>query len=236
MRRVREVHDLLWKDKSHEIEQEACDILGVSDLQDYFRRPAGFFQDHLKRYSKSRRQAPIFWALSTESGSYTLWIYYQRLDDQILFKCVRIIELKIKEVRGDIEQLHKEMDDTGNKKQRGDVEKLQDFYQELGDFRGELLRVAKFYKPDLNDGVIINAAPVWKLFRLKKWQKSCKDCWDKLDAGEYDWSHMAMNLHPDQVHEKCKIDKSLAIAHGMEELYVEPENPNKKGKRKTRKA
>jgi hypothetical protein len=30
VRRVREVFDLLWKDKAHEIEQEACDILGVS--------------------------------------------------------------------------------------------------------------------------------------------------------------------------------------------------------------
>ena len=53
IRRVREVLDLLWKDKSHDIEQEACDILGVSGLRDYFRKPAKFFQDHLKRYSKS---------------------------------------------------------------------------------------------------------------------------------------------------------------------------------------
>jgi hypothetical protein len=37
VRRVREVFDLLWKDKSHEIEQEASDILGVFDLRDYFR-------------------------------------------------------------------------------------------------------------------------------------------------------------------------------------------------------
>ena len=80
VRRVREVFDLLWKDKSHEIEQEACDILGVSDLRDYFRRPAGFFQDHLKRYSKSRRKAPIYWPLSTASGSYTIWLYYHRLN------------------------------------------------------------------------------------------------------------------------------------------------------------
>jgi hypothetical protein len=43
IRRVREVFELLWKDKAHEIEQEACDILGVSDLRDYFRKPAKFF-------------------------------------------------------------------------------------------------------------------------------------------------------------------------------------------------
>jgi hypothetical protein len=232
---VQEVLDLLWKDKAHDIEQEACDILGVSDLRDYFRRPAGFFQDHLKRYSKSRRQAPIYWPLSTDSGSYTLWTYYHRLDDQILFKCVRIVELKITEIDDDLDRLKKEMGDSANRKQRDDLEKLQDLYQELVDFRAELQRVAKFYKPDLNDGVIINAAPLWKLFRFRKWQQSCKDCWDKLEAGEYDWSHMAMNIRPDQVRGKCKIDKSIAIAHGLEELYVEPEEANKKGRRKRKK-
>jgi hypothetical protein len=200
-------------------------------------KPGGFFNTHLTQYSKNRRSAPIYWPLSTESGSYTLWIYYHRLDDQILFKCVSdFVEPKIKELDREIEQLHKDVGDSGKVKYRADVEKLKDFYQEMVDFRDELLRVAKFYKPDLNDGVIINAAPLWKLFGLKKWQKSCKACWEKLEAGEYDWSHMAMNLHPDQVHEKCKSDKSLAIAHGLEELYVEPENPKKKGKRKRNKS
>jgi len=44
--------------RPEEIEAEACGILGVRALRDYFRKPAGFFADHLKRYSKSRRQAP----------------------------------------------------------------------------------------------------------------------------------------------------------------------------------
>jgi len=42
------------------IEREACENLGVPTLREYFRKPAGFFADHLKRYSKSRRQAPIY--------------------------------------------------------------------------------------------------------------------------------------------------------------------------------
>ena len=35
-------------------------------------------------------------------------------------------------------------------------------------------------------------------------------------------------LWPDRVREKCKADKSLAIAHGLEHLYVEPEAQPKK--------
>ena len=33
------------------------------------------------------------------------------------------------------------------------------------------------YKPNLNDGVQITAAPLWPLFRHKPWQKVLKDTW-----------------------------------------------------------
>jgi hypothetical protein len=87
----------------------------------------------------------------------------------------------------------------------------------------ELLRVAHLpYQPDLNDGVIINAAPLWNVFRLKKWQKDCRECWEELESGAYDWAHMAFHIWPDRVREKCRTDKSLAIAHNLEELSEEP--------------
>ena len=46
--RVREVLEVIWKDRTDAIEQEACELLGVKNLRDYFRRPASFFADHLK--------------------------------------------------------------------------------------------------------------------------------------------------------------------------------------------
>ncbi|HQG30113.1 MAG TPA: hypothetical protein PLY73_16285, partial [Candidatus Ozemobacteraceae bacterium] len=49
------------------VEQEICENLGVKSLREYFRKPALFFADHLKQYSKSRRKAPIYWPLSTAS-------------------------------------------------------------------------------------------------------------------------------------------------------------------------
>jgi hypothetical protein len=36
------------------------------------------------------------------------------------------------------------------------------------------------------------------------------------------------------VREKCKTDKSLAIAHGLEALYVEPEAKSKKARGKNK--
>ena len=236
VRRVRETLDLFWKDKAHEIEQEACEILGVTDLRDYLRKPTGFFQDHLKRYSKSRRKAPIYWPLSSESGSYTLWIYYHRLTDQSLFTCVNdYLKPKIDEVSRDIERLQKDLDTAGNANKRSQLEKLQDFRQELIDLRDELLQVSNLpYKPNLNDGVLISAAPLWKLFRHKPWQKELKACWKKLESGEYDWAHLAHSIWPDRVKKLCKTDRSIAIAHDLEHLCeIEVKAPkNKKGRKK----
>ena len=45
----------------------------------------------------------------------------------------------------------------------------------------------------------------------------------ELEKGEYDWAHLAMAYWPERVREKCKTDKSLAIAHDLEHLYVKPE-------------
>jgi hypothetical protein len=223
VRRVREVLELLWKDKAGEIEQEANEILGVSDLRDYFRKPSGFFQDHLKRYSKSRRQAPIYWPLSTASGSYTVWLYYHRLDDQMLYAVLnKHLEPKIAEVERGIDRIEAELASASGRGASGLRDRLsegQSFIAELRSLREELLRVAALpYKPDLNDGVIINTAPFHKLFRLKKWAKDTEEVWKKLEKGEYDWAHMAYTIWPERVREVCTRDRSIAIAHDLEHL------------------
>ena len=91
VRRVREVLELIWKDRAEAIEKEACEILGVKELRDYFRKPGkgGFWDDHVSRYSKSRRKAPIYWLLQSSKKNYALWLYYHRLDKDILFKALR---------------------------------------------------------------------------------------------------------------------------------------------------
>jgi hypothetical protein len=229
VRRVREVLDILWGEKAQAIEHEACEILGVSSLREYFRKPSGFFQDHLKRYSKSRRKAPIYWPLSTESGSYTLWIYYHRLTDQTLFQCINdFVNPKIELVAQDVEKLRSQVLQGGAAKQRDELEKLQKLQQELTNFRNELLRTAQLpYRPNLNDGVLVTASPLFKLFRLPRWRKDLEECWKKLEAGEYYWAHLAYGIWPERVRKACKSDKSIAIAHGLEELYEEPQIPKK---------
>jgi hypothetical protein len=119
-------------------------------------------------------------------------------------------------------------------KLRDRLEEATALLSELGEFRDELLRVAELpYKPDLNDGVLITAAPLWKLFRLPKWRKDLEECWKRLQAGDYDWAHMALNIWPERVREKCRGDRSIAIAHDLE-LVCEP-TAQPKAKRSRRK-
>lgn len=181
-----------------------------------------FFPFHLQRYSRSRRKAPIYWPLSTASGSYTLWLYYPSLTSQTLYSAINdFVEPKLAEVETETATLRSK----GSARSRDDerrLEALTTLQAELRDLRDQLQAIAPQYQPKHDDGVQITAAPLWPLFRHKPWQKVLKDTWAKLEKGDYDWAHLAMTYWPERVREKCRHDKSLAIAHGLEELYVEP--------------
>ena len=206
------------------------DVAAPNDVRRWLQRD--FFPFHLQRYSKSRRKAPIYWPLATASGSYTLWVYYPSLGSQTLYTAVNdFVEPRLRQVDGDLAALR----NKGSARTRDDerrFESLQGFELELIELRDILLRLAPTYKPNQDDGVQITAAPLWSLFRHKPWQKVLKDTWEKLSKGDYDWAHLAMNYRPEPVREKCKADKSLAIAHGLEDLYVEPEAKPKKARGK----
>jgi hypothetical protein len=224
--RVRELLTLLWGERAEDIEHEACDLLGTKTLRDFFRKPSGFFAEHLKRYSKSRRQAPIYWPLSTALGSRTLWLYYPRLDEDLLYTAVnRYLEPKMGAVGRRLSELDTVLPTASGREAtelRKEHEELGALQTELADLRAEIMRVAALpYKPDLDDGVLICAAPLAKLSRLTKWRRDLEACWKKLEGGDYDWAHLANAIWPGRVLEACRRDRSIAIAHGVEEEYEE---------------
>lgn len=211
---------------------ERVDMPVPAELRRWLQKD--FFPFHLQRYSKSRRKAPIYWPLSTASGSYTLWLYYPSLSSQTLYTAINdFVEPKLAEVEAEAATLRAKGSARSRDEERR-LETLATLEAELRDLRDQLLVVAPQYKPNHDDGVQITAAQLWPLFRHKPWQKVLKDTWAKLEKGDYDWAHLAMNNWPERVREKCKHDKSLAIAHGLEELYVEPPAAPKKARgRKT---
>jgi hypothetical protein len=199
VRRVRGVLEIIWGEHAIVIEQKACDILGVAILSDYFRKagPGGFWMDHVKRYTKSRRKAPIYWLLQSNKGNYALWLYYHRLDKDILYKAlVNYVEPKIRLEENKLTHLQAQRTTFGTggreaKQLERQLERQEAFLSELRDFQDKLRRAAQLNLiPDLNDGVILNIAP---LHELVPW-KDAQTTWQELLAGKYEWSSISRQL------------------------------------------
>jgi hypothetical protein len=197
--RLREVLTLIWGEKADSIEREACEILGVKLLRDYFRKPGagGFWDSHVKRYSKSRRKAPIYWLLQSSKRNYGLWIYYHRLTPDTLFRALeRYVKPKIQMEETRLAEMQSELKNAGTggavvKKLEKAVEKQELFVGELSDFKEKLERAASlFLEPDLDDGVVLTIAP---LHELVPW-KEAGAYWDELLEGKYEWSSIGKQM------------------------------------------
>lgn len=180
-----------------------------------------FFPLHIKMYSKSRRKAPIYWQLATPSASYSVWLYIHAFSKDTLFRVQNdYVAPKLAHEERRLESLTAELRDGATATQRKQLAAQEAFVEELRTFLDEVKRVAPLWNPNLDDGVIINFAPLWRLVpQNKAWQKELKSTWDALCEGKYDWAHLAMHLWPERVVPKCAKDRSLAIAHGLEDVF-----------------
>lgn len=174
--------------------------------------------------AKSRRKAPIYWQLATKNNNYSLWLYYHRFTSDTLFLAlqnyvnpkVNSETRKLGEMKDKLESEKESLPRSQITKLEKEIERQADFLLEIKEFRETLEKIAQSgYNPDFDDGVILNMAP---LHELIPWNEPAK-YWKDLEAGKYDWAHIAKKYWRERVEEKCKKDKSLAIAHGLEELY-----------------
>jgi len=199
------------------------DIEGVPVIEDSIRNVlrGQLFANHIKHYSVARRRAPIYWQLATSSVSYSVWLYYHRFTKDTFYKVLNdYVTPKLRHEERKLAGLMQTASANSTASQRKEIAAQEAFVEELRAFREEIARIAPLWNPDLNDGVIINFAPLWRLVpHHRAWQKECKSCWDKLVAGDYDWAHLAMHLWPERVVPKCAEDRSLAIAHGLEDVF-----------------
>lgn len=180
-----------------------------------------FFEHHIRRYSRSRRKAPIYWQLATPSAGYSVWLYIHAFSKDTLFRVQNDYAApKLAHEERRLESLANELRDGATAVQRKALAAQEAFVEELRAFLDEVKRVAPLWNPNLDDGVIINFAPLWRLVpQNKPWQKELKSAWDALGDGKYDWAHLAMHLWPERVVPKCAKDRSLAIAHGLEDVF-----------------
>lgn len=180
-----------------------------------------FFALHIKMYSKSRRKAPIYWQLAVPSARYSVWLYIHAFSKDTLYRIqTDYVAPKLAHETRALEVLKREIGDIGSGAQRKWLASQELFVEELRGFLEEFKRVTPLWNPDLDDGVVINFAPLWRLVpQHKSWQKEVKATWDTLCEGKYDWAHLAMHLWPERVVPKCATDRSLAIAHDLEDVF-----------------
>ena len=170
-----------------EVEQ----LLRGRSLRDYLRR--NFFRDHLTHYSKSRRKAPIYWQLCVPSRSWGAWVYAPSLSRETLFAVARHAARRERQGKERLEALLAEREAGGRgrtTKELGDlVAQEESVLRELADFREEAERIAALGRdPDLDDGLILNAAPLADL--LPGWPDAAKER-TKVKAGAYEWASVS---------------------------------------------
>jgi hypothetical protein len=201
-----------------DLPETLADVLGC-ELREFLRRE--FFAKHLAAYSNSRRSAPIYWQLGTPSASYSVWMYLPAAGHDTLYKIqTEYAALKLAHEERKLEAMRRDCGPSPRATERKGLEAQEAFTAELRKFLEEVKLVAALWKPNLDDGVLVNCAPLWRLVPYQKpWQKELKAKWDSLCAGEYDWSHTAMHLWPARVVPKCAADRSLAIAHRLEDVF-----------------
>jgi len=195
---VHRVFAILFPDRDpREVEAEACAVLGARDLRSWFANQ--FFQYHIKRYSKSRRKAPIYWQLRSPRKSFSIWLYYHRLTGDTLWTVLRnYVDPKLEheqevltELKAKLEVAQKAGQGREERRLVREIQKQQQLLEELTQFRADIYEVASMgYEPDRDDGVKINIAP---LHKLVPWPEAAR-AWRELQEGKYPWSTMHKRL------------------------------------------
>ena len=229
--RVRAVFDVVFGADADSWWADTGEALGArrGEISSWLRK--GFFDHHLKSHSKSRRKAPILWPIGTASGSHVVWLYAHRVTADSLFQVLNdIVDPKLRAEQRHLTELTQEAGPDPSAGQREALDAHETLVGELRELRDELEAVTPLWAPDLNDGIVIVLAPLWRLFAHRRpWSQELKKHWDKLTAGDYDWAQLAMHLWPERVIPKCAKDRSLAIAHGLEDVFwiQDPNNTDK---------
>ena len=176
-----------------------------------------FFKEHIKQY----RKRPVYWLLQSPRKKYGVWLFHEKLTKDTLYRIrgdeyvdskIRLLESHLSDLRG--------KQDTTEGRERRRLEKqmanLEEVLDDIREFAGRIDAVLqRGYAPHIDDGILINMAPLWEL--IPSWQAEPKKAWRSLENGEWDWSHQAMDHWPDRVREKCRTNRSYAIAHGLNE-------------------
>jgi hypothetical protein len=217
--KVRRALELIAGDD--EAEQLISTATGGKPLADWLAKD--FFKLHVQRY----RKRPIYWLFQSPRRSYSALLFHEKLtrDSLPLLTGNRYARGRLNALDRRIAELAAEAEKAVGRDKRKVEQQLSALRDERADVEAFIQNVEAAMSaadergetvgwwPELDDGVLINLAPLRAL--LPAWAAEPKKAWEALARGDYDWSHTAMRYWPDRVREKCKTNKSYAIAHGL---------------------
>jgi hypothetical protein len=166
-------------------------VLGHRSLRDYLRKQ--YFKDHLGRYSKSRRKAPIYWHLSIPSREWGVWVYAPALARETLYAVASHAARRLAAGTERVAALRAERDAGGRGRSAREAERHLEAEEELVNalqaFRAQAERVAGLgWEPDPDDGIVLCAAPLAGLFPA--WRQAAEER-AKLHEGAYPWASVS---------------------------------------------
>src|SRR5262249_50839156 len=151
------------------------------------------FRDHLKVYTKGRRKAPIYWPLYVPSGEWGVWVYALHLSRETLFAIISAATDRLVAAEAEIGRLRREQAAGGTGRSSRQVAAALESEERLADelprFRNEAERIASLgWEPDLDDGIILCAAPLAGLFPAWRDAAAARD---QIRAGKYRWASVS---------------------------------------------
>ena len=193
-----------------------------------------FFKDIHRQMYENR---PIHWPLSSSSKSFVAWVNIHRFSEQTLRVLLADhLMPTLARLEGELTDLRTARDSADKRAARAAERQLDRVMKAKGELQVFIATVEQcadrgapptdskcppreqdaHYAPNLDDGVMINAAALWPL--LDPQWKDPKKWWKELATAsgrkDYDWSHLAMRYWPTRVDKKCQGDPSLGVAHG----------------------
>lgn len=193
-----------------------------ASLRDWLRKD--FFAYHKSLY-ESR---PIYFPLSSSSKSFVAFVSIHSWADNTLQALLANHLHPAREgLQGQINDLNEAR--ASAEKQYAKSQKL---FEELEQFIANVTECAERGAPptdtkcpvrevdasfqmDLDDGVMINSAALWRL--LSPQWKEPKKWWKELCTAtgrkDYDWAHLSARYFPTRVDKRCQADPSLGVAH-----------------------
>jgi hypothetical protein len=204
-------------------------VLGDDNPEALLRRylEKEFWKWQLQQY----RKRPVYWLLQSPGKSFSVYVFHERAtrDTLPLILGTRYVTGKINQLKNRMDEVRTDMKSAEGRAKKlleKDLEGLETKLLDLEAFEAAIRRALEQkdergetvgWAPEIDDGVILNLAPLREL--MPSWKEPEK-FWQELEEGKYDWSYTAMRYWPDRVLEKCKTNRSYAIAHDRLDVYV----------------